>query len=223
MKTFKMAIVIFITMGFIFSQQVFGAGGMSTDTKQTIQKATSSKKVTISKSKQVRSSMKKKQPRPVPKGPGDPDLMASITNIIPGPTGVITVQGRITNIGSGDFISGRGQAAGQIVVHLNGVSGPASLLYLDNDPILRLNAHQSMNLTGTYRVPEFRGWGHETLEDGECEAELDVEFIVWVALDPDIMDDGNEDNDDCNYSNNETRRQSMTMPAVRDYKIPCLL
>ncbi|MCK5097392.1 MAG: hypothetical protein KAR45_04775, partial [Desulfobacteraceae bacterium] len=152
----------------------------------------------------------------------DPDLMARIISITPGPTGLITIQGRITNIGSGDFISGRGQAAGQIVVQLTEVRGPASLVYLDDDSITRLNAHQSMNLSGTYRVPEFRGWGHENLEEGDCEAELDVEFIVWVDLDPDINDDGNEDNDDCNYSNNETRRSSMTMPEVRDYKIPCL-
>ena len=222
MKTLKMVIAVLITMGFIFSQQAIGAGIKTDDSLIPPDNYIKSKKQTVNKVERKKIIKKKIERRPVPKGPGDPDLMAEIIRITPGPGGAITIQGRITNIGSGDFISGAGQAAGQIVVSLIHGRGPSSLIYLDNDPITRLNSHRSINLQGTYRIPEFEGWGHESLEEGDCEAELAVEFIVWVAYDPDILMDGNDGNDDCDYSNNEVRRSSLRMPEVRDYKTHCL-
>jgi hypothetical protein len=222
MKTLKTIIVILIALGFIFCQQTIGAEKKPDSALIPPDNYVKIKKQTGQKVNSKTIVKKQLQKSPRPKGSGTPDLLASIISIVPGPTGLITIRGRITNIGSSDFISASGQAAGQIVIHLKGVTGPSSLVYLENDPITRLARHHSVNLSGTYRLPEFQGWGHENFHQGECEAELDVDFIVWVALDPDIKMDGNFDNDDSNYSNNEVRRSSMTMPEVRDYKTPCL-
>ena len=215
MKTLKMIIVVFVVIGFVFTQQVIGA---DVKVKKSIIKK---KQVVQPVSKAQKAKTMKMKNKPAPKGPGDPDLRATIVSVIPQPDGRVIINGAITNIGLGDFISAPSSAEGQVVVLLNGVTGPASLVYLTTQPIPRLNRGQTIRIQGTYTIPDFADWGHVNLERGECAAQLNVDFIVWVTYDPDIMDDGNEDNDDSDWSNNEDRKHSMSMPNVRDYKAEC--
>ncbi len=172
---------------------------------QQTQIDTSKKPVTKVKGPAV---MKKTTP-PVPKGPGDPDLAAELISASPMGTDRIQIIGRITNIGGSDFVSGPNQAAGQIVLLLPHLSGPDSVPVIRNVPITRLNSGQSMTINASFAArdyfPDFLHWGSSTRVANECPANIRATFIVWVSYDPDLHDDGNEQNDDGNHDNDEDR------------------
>ncbi|MCP3874533.1 MAG: hypothetical protein GY699_15430 [Desulfobacteraceae bacterium] len=108
-----------------------------------------------------------------------PDLEAKVLRLSRGPGGKITVQGRIKNVGAGDFVSRSGQAAGQVMVHLPELSGPSAWPILSQVSITRLNRGQSINVRGVYTIPGFVRWGNGDLNSGECHKELNAKFKAW--------------------------------------------
>jgi len=133
-----------------------------------------------------------------------PDLAASrptIVKSIVGGRAYLNLTAKVTNIGGKDFISRPDQASARLIVKQYWLSGPAQYATIQAVPIARLNKGQAINLSGSYLVPNFQKWNCTTpLSPGECCRELEV--IVMVSYDPDILMDGNIDNDDCNYNNN---------------------
>ncbi len=95
----------------------------------------------------------------------------------------------LRNVGSADFVSGRGQ---QHIVLLNGsrtVVGPVE--FSPPGPV-----HSGVSHT-------YRGFRGATFDWHGGEFATDV--VARIGYDPDIFMDGNPDNDDCNMSNNEAR------------------
>jgi hypothetical protein len=132
-----------------------------------------------------------------------PDLSASrptINKSIASGKGILNISATIKNVGKQSFVSSPSQAAGEIVVRKVGVSGPSAYATVRTTPISRLNAGQSISLSGRYEIPLIIEWGERTANPGECKAE--VEVIVRVSYDPDIRMDSNPQNDDC-YSGND--------------------
>ncbi len=150
-----------------------------------------------------------------------PDLEAKITRVSPRADGRIVIQGRIKNIGDGDFVCARNQAAGQVQLHLPALSGPSAWPILTERKFTRLNKGQSMNIQGIYTIADFIRWSGGNPSAGECPVELDMSFIVQVSLDPDILSDGNRQNDDADYGNNVDKKHCSAIHGVDSYITEC--
>jgi hypothetical protein len=148
------------------------------------------------------------------KGPLDPDLRArrmstTYSNSAEADGWNVQIAGRIENEGGGDFVSAPGSAEARIVLHLPGLSGPDAWPILKRVPITRINSGRFMNISETFDIreyqPSFLRWAPpDSAGSGECPARLNIEFIIQVTYDPDLHNDGNEQNDDDDHSNDQT-------------------
>jgi hypothetical protein len=169
MKTFHKLGILMLGSFFLMGVMIQNPHAASQMTKKTVQpnnKAATLKKTMKHQTKTVLKKTKKKKhkiilkkagktlkkPFPTPKGAGDPDLRAELISATPLGDGRVQITGRITNIGGGNFVSGAGQAAAQIVLLLPHLTGPDSVPIIQSLPILRLNTRASMTISGSFRV-----------------------------------------------------------------------
>lgn len=130
----------------------------------------------------------------------------------------ICVESVVSNQGSKDFISNPGQAYAQLVFKQSWLSGAAAFSPLPKIPITRLNKGVGFRLGGSFRLSGYQKPGCTApLKPSECCREVQV--LGTIAFDPDILMDGNVNNDDCNASNN----RYADLPATHvTYTIVCL-
>ena len=154
-----------------------------------------------------------KTPRPVPKGPGDPDLLPRMIGVTRRGEET-TITARITNVGEGNFVSGAGQAAAWIQVVVPHLSGPGAEPIIKSVPITRINSGRSLTISGSFRVqdyfPDFLHWGPPSDTADGCEASMNETFIICVSYDPDLHMDGNEQNDDELHGNDRITWRSRS-------------
>ena len=166
--------------------------------------------------KPVKGVMKKELPRrrlqPTPKGAMDPDLRAEVISATPMGTDAVRIAGRITNIGGGEYVSGPAPTTGEIQLQLPHLSGPEAVPVVYSVPIVRMRSGQVLNISTTVSIseyfPDFLRWGTSSTATGECPATLRMAFFVAVSYDPDLHDDGNEQNNDDDHSNDIDRLQA---------------
>ena len=102
------------------------------------------------------------------------------------PYGRIEIKGTADNYGTEEFVSGEGQQ---------------SLQLYEGSTLVSEQPFQNLALDETVEVTYERDWS------------LSSEFLpssyqIVIAYDPDILMDGNEDNDDCNTNNNTLTRST---------------
>ncbi len=202
---------IFILAGFFLMLVSFqNANAASQTTKKAVKQTKKSTAVLKKPVKKIHKKKFKKKvvKKPTPKGPGDPDLEARIISLTHRDD-ITIVNGRVKNVGGGDFISGVGQAAAWVKVVLPHLSGPDAEPIVYSVPITRLNSGSTMVIRGTIRVkdyyPDFLYWGPPHWDLGGCEARMNHRIVLCVSYDPDIHMDGNEQNDDGNHDNDSHR------------------
>ena len=113
-----------------------------------------------------------------------------------GPTmGRIRITGIVDNGGTSEFLSGEGQQA------IN--------LYAD-DTLIATQEFQNLALDETVTVEFERDWQTST--------EFPDVIVYWVRIsyDPDMYDDGNPDNDDCNQANNAGSKRASFINDLFD-------
>ena len=130
----------------------------------------------------------------------------------------LVVESDVSNQGSKDFISRPGQATARLVFKRSWLSGAAAYSPLPTIPITRLNKGMHFRLGGSFRLSDFQKLGCTApLKPGECCREVQV--LGMISYDPDILMDGNVDNDDCNPNNNSY----ADVPATHvKYTVMCL-
>jgi len=150
-----------------------------------------------------------------------PDLAVSLPNItvqLINGEWWLCVESIVTNKGGKDFISNPGQAYAQLIFKQSWLSGAAALSPLPKIPITRLNKNTGIRLGGSFRLSGYQKPGC-TLppKPGECCREVQV--LGMISYDPDILMDGNVNNDDCNAGNNSY----SDLPATHvKYTVMCL-
>ncbi len=110
--------------------------------------------------------------------------------------GVLRITSTLKNVGARNYISRRNQQAFVIQAKNPAVSGPRAYETLAKREFPRLIKGASITLTATYEIPRLIEWGHRERRYGECQAERVI--LAYVSYDPDILMDGNPQNDDCN-------------------------
>jgi hypothetical protein len=134
---------------------------------------------------------------PVPTPCDGADPVASrptIVRLVSGGKGILNITGSIVNQGRRDFISSASEAAAAIIVRKVNYTDAGTSTVVRRVTVPRLNAGQSLNLSGTYEIPSFLEWGHREPRPGECKVEVEVEVNISHST---IGDDCNCRNDRC--------------------------
>lgn len=126
------------------------------------------------------------------------DLTASsinftVTNCKDRFNGTVKIEGVVKNTGGLAWTSGTNQQS--------------ALLYEDNGGRLQLVASQSFqNLApgAMVKVSYTRSWNRSSPAEGE----FPPKYVLVIGFDPDIYIDGNDNNDDSNYSNNRLTKSA---------------
>lgn len=126
------------------------------------------------------------------------DLTASsinftVTNCKDRFNGTVKIEGVVKNTGGLAWTSGANQQS--------------VLLYEDNGGRLQLVATQSFqNLApgAEIKVSYSRAWNRSSPAEGE----FPPKYVLVIGFDPDIYIDGNDNNDDSNYSNNRLTKSA---------------
>lgn len=109
-------------------------------------------------------------------------------------SGLVRITGVVKNVGKGNFDSGRGQQSAAL--YQDGPTGTAS-----KTPVARVQ-FEDLAAGETVEVTYDRTWNASSPNEGEFPPTYRLQ-ILW---DPDILIDGNDNNDDTNPSNDKITR-----------------
>lgn len=112
-------------------------------------------------------------------------------------TGQVEIVGTIRNVGTADFISGKGQQGIQLYEEVPGAR-PRLVASL---PFERLNQGAELQIRYT------REWNASSPAEGE----FPPTYRLQISYDPDIVLDGNPKNDDSNWRNNSRERSGSAI------------
>lgn len=109
-----------------------------------------------------------------------------------------TITGTITNI-EDDFVSGSGQQA--ILLYERSLGTPPGN---PGNEVARVN-FTTLGAGETLTISYTRTWNASSPAEGE----FPPDYRIVISYDPDLLIDGNEDNDDDNFANNELTRNGL--------------
>lgn len=109
--------------------------------------------------------------------------------------GTILVKGVVDNFGLADYLSSPGQQSVQ--------------LWADSSMIVEV-PFEDLAVGETVTIE------HERIWDANSELPAAVHYMLLVTYDPDIFDDGNPNNDDCQLGNNLILRSTHGIDALFD-------
>lgn len=110
-------------------------------------------------------------------------------------TGTVEIIGTVGNVGQADFVSGRGQQ--EVQLYENG-------RLIAQLPFERLNRGAELQVRFT------RSWNTTTFS----RPSTTPVYKLYVVYDPDILNDGNPNNDDVNHRNNFFERSGADINAM---------
>ncbi|MBP0903914.1 hypothetical protein ACFSKN_05565 [Mariniflexile gromovii] len=101
-------------------------------------------------------------------------------------TGIVRITGHIKNVGNTTYTSGSNQQLAQLLEHPLGTT--------TNNVVATSNISTSLNAGAEVSFSYTRNW--------DIAIEFQPEIILRISYDPDILIDGNSNNDDMDSSNN---------------------
>jgi len=167
---------------------------------KTMKPATTVKKVqtapakTMEHKKMMMKSVKMQCPGPDPAAKIEVEIISRDEY---GHGGRVRITAIAKNVGGADFTSGPGQQSVQLWEDVPGVN--------EKQPVKAQN-FQNLARNQEVRVSIERDWTAST--------EFPASYEARIAYDPDILSDGNENNDDCNMNNNMKRHDGASISAM---------
>jgi hypothetical protein len=158
-------------------------------------------------------------PTPIPLPCNGPDLAVTQLSVkaqnINGKWWAV-VQAQVINKGSMDFDAKPGQAVTQLI--LKKLWAPGEQSVMTSNTITHLGKGAGVNAGGSFLLSDYlRADCTQPLKPNECCHEIQI--VLKIVYDPDIRNDGNPANDDCNAGNDT----SVDTPDTHlKYTVTCI-
>ncbi|MBW1743833.1 MAG: hypothetical protein JRJ47_10475 [Deltaproteobacteria bacterium] len=167
---------------------------------KTVKPATSVEKVQTAPAKKMeQKQMMMKRPKMTCPGP-DPAATIKVEIISRdehGHGGRVRITAIAKNVGGADFTSGQGQQSVQLWEDVPGVN--------ERQPV-KTKEFQNLAKGAKIRISIERDWTAST--------EFPASYEARISYDPDILADGNDNNNDCNMNNNKKRTDGTKIGAM---------